>query len=41
MEEAFKGQTSTKIGEVEINSEILQDDIANLNDNMGIARKAR
>ena len=40
MEEAFKGQTSTKIGEVEINSEILQDDIANLNDNMGIARKA-
>ena len=34
MEDAFRGSTSTKIGEVEINCEILQDDIANLNDNV-------
>ena len=40
IEEAFRGQISTKIGNVEINSEILQDDIANLNDNVSKARVA-
>ena len=40
IEEAFRGQISTKIGNVEINSEIQQDDIANLNDNVSKARVA-
>ena len=41
IEDAFKGQISTKIGNIEINSEILQDDIANLNDdNVNKARAA-
>ena len=35
VEDAFKNQTSTTIGEVELNSEVFQDDIANLNDNTG------
>ena len=40
VEDAFKEQTSTTIGEVEINSEVFQDDIANLNDDTSKQRQA-
>ena len=40
VEDAFKNQTSTTIGEVELNSEVFQDDIANLNDNTSKQRQA-
>ena len=40
VEDAFKDQTSTTIGDVELNSEVFQDDIANLNDDTGKQRQA-
>ena len=40
VEDAFENKTSTKIGEVELNSEVFQDDIANLNDDTGKQREA-
>ena len=40
MEDASKDKTSTTIGDVELNSKLFQDDVANLNDDTGKQRQA-